>query len=152
MTSYSHKVSIDKELPPDGILKNMPKKEAPMSDATLRTLDASIEALHSDDPIMSKKTDLFGEVLVYPPAADPKQWPLLSFLFVFTHGIEQGPAERHYIKAKYVHRAFERPHFINDYMRFGHHDIDEVEKPKEVRKEIEIPDRSIEHKDFRFDD
>lgn len=96
-----------------------------MSDATTKTQETIAAALHDIEPIMSKRTDLYGRVDVFAPNADPRQWPLLSFLLVSEHGIDGNPKGLYeYIKAKYVHAVFERPHFINDYMRFGHPDKD----------------------------
>ena len=94
-----------------------------MSDATLTT--DTIKALHSGDPILSKDTHIYGRVDIFPPNADPTQWPLLSFLVVSEHGKdgEDSKGLHVYIKAKYVHAVYERPHFINDYMKFGHEDL-----------------------------
>jgi len=135
-----------------GSIIDMPTKENPMADAT-KTPETKV-VLHSEDPILSRSTHIFGQVEVFPPNADPKEWPNLSFLFMSKHGREgadsMGLCE--YIKAKYVHKVYERPHFINNYMRFGEPDIEEyVPEPEESWK-IDVPDRTIEKKDFKFDD
>lgn len=123
-----------------------------MSDAT-KTQETMV-VLHSDDAILSRTTHIFGEVEVFPPNADPIEWPNLSFLLMSKHGNEgadsMGLCE--YIKAKYIHRAFERPHFISSHMRFGEPDIEEYEPESEETWSIETPDRTIEKKDFTFED
>lgn len=97
-----------------------------MADATKKLTESIGADLHAADPIMSKRTDLFGQLDVFPPNADPKQWPLLSFLFVSEKSDGLNPKGiKLYVKAKYVSQAFERPHFIQDYMLFGHLDLDE---------------------------
>ena len=107
----------------DGIIKNMPNapiEEVPMSDATLKAKEIK-KALHSDDPILSKETHIYGLVEIFPPNAGIEQWPILSFLVKSEHGDdgEESRGLNTHIKAKYVHSVFERPHFINDYMKFG---------------------------------
>lgn len=92
-----------------------------MADATTKPTESIAAKLHSSDPILTKRTDLYGEINVYPPNAPADQWPLLSFLLKSEHGIDNHPKGlRLYVKAKYLTRAYERPHFIQDYMLYGH--------------------------------
>jgi hypothetical protein len=95
-----------------------------MAAATNKPKESIAAKLHSSDPILTKQTDLFGEIKVYPPNAPVDQWPLLSFHFKSEHGIDTPKGLNLYIKAKYVSTAFERPHFIADHMLFGHPDLD----------------------------
>jgi hypothetical protein len=123
-------------------------EEAPMSEVATQAKEPT-KSLHSIDPIMSKKTDLFGRVDVFPPSDDPAQWGILSFLVISEHGVdgEDSRGLKEYIKAKYIHQVFERPHFINDYMRFGHEDRKEYEP--EPEKEWNIQPRVEKPKDDR---
>lgn len=95
-------------------------KEVPMPDATKKAKE--VTALHAIEPILSKKTDLFGKVDVFPPNAEPSQWSILSFLLVSDHSPDDGPGLKLHIKAKYIWECFERPHFIADHHKFGHAD------------------------------
>lgn len=96
-----------------------------MANATSKPVESIRAELHAADPILSKRTDLYGRVDVYPPNAPTSQWSILSFLITSEHGLDNHPKGLHeYIKAKYIYEAFERPHFINDYMKFGHQDKD----------------------------
>jgi len=125
-----------------------------MADATKTT--ETKKALHSDDPILSMKSHIFGKVEIFPPNADPARWASLSFLVMSEHGNEghdsMGLCE--YIKAQYVHQVYERPYFIDSYMKFGNPDRiePEVEPAPEPPTKIDIPDRTVEERDFRFDD
>ena len=67
-----------------GSIKDMPTKENPMADAT-KTPETT-KALHSEDPILSKKSHVFGMVEIFPPNADPEKWPNRSFLVMSKHG------------------------------------------------------------------
>lgn len=96
-----------------------------MARATEKPKESIAAKLHSSDPILTKRTDLYGLVEVFPPNAPTEQWPLLSFYLKSEHGIDNHPKGLSlYVKAKYVGQAFERPHFIQDHMLFGHLDLD----------------------------
>ena len=104
-----------------------------MADAT-KTPETT-KALHSEDPILSKKSHVFGMVEIFPPNADPEKWPNRSFLVMSKHGNtgagSMGLCE--YIKAKYVHEVFERPYFISEYMKYGTPDL--IEREAKVEPE-----------------
>ena len=115
-----------------------------MADAT-KTPETT-KALHSEDPILSKKSHIFGMVEIFPPNADPSKWSERSFLVMSKHGNEgagsMGLCE--YIKAKYVHQVYERPYFISNYMKFGYPDLPEPDPVVEVEADptpIEQPKR-----------
>lgn len=109
---------------------------------------------HAVEPIMERDSDMHGKVRLYPPSASPKEWADYSWLLTTEKnpddGTLRGVTER--IKAKYAVECFERPHFIHEYHLFGTPDHEEVPKEPEKKWNIEIPDRNIKHKDFKFDD
>jgi len=127
------------------------EEEGAMPTDTLQELGDNVQ-LHDAEPIMERKSDLFGMVRVYPPSADPKEWADHSWLLTTEHDEEKNPPGLSVrLKAKYVKECFERPYFINDFHRFGTDDHEQV-KIMEEKWDIEIPDRNVKPKDFTFDD
>jgi len=114
-----------------------------MSDATKMTEETTLEALHSKDPILSKRSDLYGMVEIFPPNAPTDEWSNLSFLVITAKGTKNRPeAIRATIKAKYVSEVFARPYFLSTYHLFGTDDKPEVEvEPEKEWAPIEKPDR-----------
>lgn len=120
---------------------------------TLQDLGENIR-VHANEPILERESDIHGLVRIYPPSAEPNEWADHSWLLTTekdaTDGSLAGVSER--IKAKYVRDVFERPHFLRECHRFGQPDCVEEVKPEPEKWDIEIPDRTIKHKDFKFDD
>ena len=129
------------------------QKEGTMPTDTLQDLGENIR-VHAQDPILERMSDMHGWVRVYPPAVDPNEWADHSWLLTTDKnaqdGTVRGLSER--IKAKYVQVCFERPHFIRECHKFGNPDCVEDVKPDPEAWEVEVPDRTVNHKDFTFDD
>lgn len=101
-------------------------KEDTMPEANISDVDSTVQSLHAKEPIMERKTHIFGMVKVYPPNADPSEWADHSWKLTTTNGLDKNTSGLcEYLRASKVWAGFERPHFITDSMRFGY-----VEKPK----------------------
>jgi len=84
-----------------------------MPEATLSDMEAGIRELHTNDPILTKKSHIYGEVKVYPPNADPSEWAMMSWLLTTEHDEhKEQPGLRKFLRADAVSRCFDRPHFI----------------------------------------
>lgn len=116
------------------------------------TPDTDSTPIHATEPILERTSDLYGLVCVYPPTSDPHMWASLSWLLTTSTDPDDGRGLNVLLKSKYVTECFERPHFINTYHQFGQPDPKYVPKKVEQRKETDIPDRTIKHKDFTFED
>jgi hypothetical protein len=125
-------------------------KEDTMPEANISDVGSSVQSLHALEPIMERKTHIFGWVKVYPPNADPSEWSSLSWKLTTEHGSDKttsGLCE--ILRADTIFRAWDRPHFITDFMRFGYEGkIPSIEpkakKPKKKpdtykRKDVEDP-------------
>ena len=110
--------------------------------------------VHAQDPILERKSDMHGMIRVYPPAVEPSQWADHSSLLTTekdkSDGTLRGLSER--IKAKYVRVCYDRPHFIRDCHKFGNPDCKEDVRPEPESWSVDIPDRTVEKKNFTFDD
>ena len=138
--------------PPYGTINTTVPKEGKMPTDTLQDLEENTR-LHAADPILEKKSDLFGWVKIYPPVAPSSEWKDHSWLLTTEYDTTKNPPGLSVrIKAKYVGEVFERPHFIYVHHKFGEPDlsIEQVESPKPTK--IEIPDRTVVQKDFTFED
>ena len=122
-----------------------------MSDATKMTEETVTEVLHSEDAILSKKSDLYGMVEIFPPNAPTEEWPELSFLLLTEKGPKDRPAPvRATIKAKYISEVFARPHFLSPHHMFGTDDKAEyIPEPEKEWAPIEKPERP-DGKDRKF--
>lgn len=118
----------------------------------LQELHEDSKPTNSDDPILERTSDVYGWVRVFPPTAtDKAEWAKLPWLLLTQKGPDAKPVEAE-LKAWAVMECFERPHFISSYHMFGNPDPAKVEAKEPEKWNIEIPDRKVEHKDFRFDD
>lgn len=120
---------------------------------TLNDLGENIR-VHASDPILERRSDMHGWIRVYPPAAEPSEWGNFSWLITTEKdkqdGTLRGLSER--IKYKYVRVCFDRPHFIRDCHKWGNPDCAEEAKPEPETWSVDIPDRTVEKKNFTFDD
>lgn len=78
----------------------------------------NIKVEHAADPIMERKTDMYGLVKVYPPAGDPSTWSEKSWKLV-TEKAPDGKPLKEQLKASSVFDCFHRPYFIEDKDRFS---------------------------------
>lgn len=86
-----------------------PNKEDAMPESTLQGTDSDRDRLHASEPIMSRRSDVHGEIKVFPPSADPSEWPDRSWLITTSRTDIMVP-----IKSSAVTECFERPHFIGE--------------------------------------
>lgn len=80
------------------------------------TLEEQTEmsASHSDDPILERKSDLYGEVKVFPPNVPSSEWPTESFLLTTTKNCDNHAGLYVVLQAAHVWEAYQRPYLIRD--------------------------------------
>lgn len=89
---------------PMAVTKNKPPKDE--------------NSLASREPILTKQTDLFGRIDVFAPDTDPSMWADLPWIIRYEKS-DDGDGRQIKIKAQYVGEVFLRPHFLENWHRFG---------------------------------
>lgn len=93
-------------------------KEGDMPTNALQDLSDNARR-HASEPILERKSDLFGYIRVYPPATEPTTWASHSWLLTTEFdGTKNPPGMSVKLKAECVMECYERPHFVFDYHKF----------------------------------
>lgn len=74
---------------------------------------------HASEPILERKSDIFGYIRVYPPATEPSTWGTQSWLLTTEYDEGKNPPGMAVkLKAEAVMECYERPHFVFDHHKF----------------------------------
>jgi hypothetical protein len=79
---------------------------------------STIKVDHSLDPILERKTDMYGSIRVYPPSGDPTGWADKSWKLM-TDKTQDGRGLEVELRASSVYECFLRPHFIREVDKFS---------------------------------
>lgn len=99
-------------------ISNDTEKEEGMNTTSLQELSDNARE-HASEPILERKSDSYGLIRVYPPAAAPSEWDKYSWLLTTEYDTSKNPPGISVrLKAQYVTECYERPHFILDKHKF----------------------------------
>lgn len=70
------------------------------------------------DPILERKSHVFGHVQLYAPRGNPDSWHKLPWIVVTTKGGDDNAPIKVRVKAEFAYAAWDRPSFIADNMRY----------------------------------
>lgn len=75
-------------------------------------------SLFDREPIMSRFSDVFGLIEMYPPRGEASNWASLPWVIRTEKGGPDGHGIKLRVKAEYVMQAYNRPSFVTKEMQY----------------------------------
>jgi hypothetical protein len=94
------------------------KGKVPIMNTDSMRLALEKAGLSRQEPILTKKTELFGKVDLYTPDAMPSEWSSGCWYLVTEKSPEDQTPMVWALKSDHAYEAYERPHFISDHQLF----------------------------------